>query len=136
MYVLVLGGLALLVLAAWLRQAAPAESKSELGDALRRRPEETPRIAELDKLEREIYMGSARSFDFHYRFRPVVREIAAAKLERRGLRLDSGTDAVRAVLGEELWELARPDREGPRDRQAAGPGVEEIRRTVDRLETL
>jgi hypothetical protein len=135
-YVLVLGGLALMALMAWLRKAAPASPHSELDEALDRKRDDPTRIAELDRLEREVYMGAARAFDFHYRFRPVVREIAAARLERRGLRLDTGTDAVQSLLGDELWELVRPERDPPSNRQAAGPGVEEIRNTVERLERI
>jgi hypothetical protein len=135
-YVLALGGLAILVLVSWLREIVPSKGQSELEDALGHRPAQPPRIAELDRLEREIYMGAARSFDLHYRLRPVIREIAGGKLERRGLSLDSGSDTVRGLLGDELWELVRPDREAPWDRQSAGAGVDEIRRTVERLERL
>lgn len=120
----------------WWRDVAPLEGKSELEEALDREPPEPPRIAELDRLEREIYMGAARAFDHHYRLRPVVREIALGRLERRGLRLDSGSDAVREVLGEELWELARPDREPPVDRHGPGPGLADVRETIEQLERL
>ncbi|MDQ2981263.1 MAG: hypothetical protein M3R26_02930 [Actinomycetota bacterium] len=135
-YVLVLGGMALLALISSLREVAPVQRASEFEQALDQHPPDPPRIAELDRLEREVYMGSARSFDLHYRLRPVIREIAAGRLERRGLRLDSASEAVRAMLGENLWELARPDREPPVDRQAAGPGVADVRRTVEELERL
>jgi len=135
-YILVLGLMALLAAMSWLREAAPLAARSELEDALRREPPEPPRIAELDRLEREVYMGAARAFDLHYRLRPVVREIAAGRLERRGLRLDSGSDAVRERLGEKLWELTRPDREPPRNRQGPGPGLNDVRQTIEELERL
>jgi hypothetical protein len=135
-YILVLGLMALLAVMSWLREVAPLVRKSALEEALRRDPPEPPRIAELDRLEREVYMGAARAFDLHYRLRPVVREIAAGRLERRGLRLDSGSDAVRERLGEGLWELTRPDREPPRNRQGAGPGLDDVRQTIEELEHL
>jgi hypothetical protein len=135
-YILVLGLIALLAVTSWLREVAPPAGKSPLEKALRPESQEPPRIAELDRLEREVYMGAAQAFDLHYRLRPVVREIAAGRLERRGLRLDSGSDAVRERLGEELWELARPDREPPRNRLGAGPGLEEVARTIEELERL
>jgi hypothetical protein len=135
-YILVLGLIALLAVTSWLREVAPPAGKSELEEALRQEPPGPPRIAELDRLEREVYMGAARAFDLHYRLRPVVREIAAGRLERRGLRLDSGSDAVRERLGEELWELARPDREPPGNRQGPGPGLDEVRLTIEQLEKL
>jgi hypothetical protein len=135
-YILVLGLMALLAVMSWLREVAPPARKSALEEALRRDPPEPPRIAELDRLEREVYMGAARAFDLHYRLRPVVREIAAGRLERRGLRLDSGSDAVRERLGKGLWELTRPDREPPRNRQGAGPGLDDVRQTIEELEHL
>jgi hypothetical protein len=135
-YVLVAGGIVLLALVSALQKVVPPEGESELEEALAVGAPEPPRIAELDRLEREVYMGAARSFDLHYRLRPVVREIAAGRLERRGLRLESGSEDVRELVGEELWELIRPDRGSPSNRQAAGPGVEDVRRTVEQLERI
>jgi hypothetical protein len=135
-YVLVLGGMAVLAVASWLREILPEGSRSELEEALVHSPEEPARIAELDRLEREIYMGAARAFDLYYRLRPVVREIAAGRLEQRGLALDSGSAAVRAALGDELWELVRPDVEPPGDRQAKGPGIDYVRARIESLEAV
>jgi len=135
-YVLILGGLAVLAVASWVREVVPHGSQSALEEALVPSPEEPARIAELDRLEREIYMGAAREFDLHFRLRPVVREIAAGRLEQRGLELDSGSPAVRAALGDELWELVRPDLEAPVDRQAKGPGVEYVRARIEALEAM
>ena len=97
---------------------------------------ELPRVPELDRLQRELSMGATREYDLHYRLRPVVREIAAGRLERRGLSLDSGSAAVRELLGDDLWKLVRPDRKPPQDRQAFGPGLAELRQTVETLERL
>ena len=76
-YVLVLGGMAWLVMVALLRQVAPRERGSRLAAALEPPDVELPRIPELDRLERELYMSASKEFDLHYRLRPVVREIAA-----------------------------------------------------------
>lgn len=135
-YVLVLGAIGLLTMISWLRQLAPREQASRLAAALDPRPPEVPRIPELDRLERELYMSAARDFDLHYRLRPLVREIAVARLERRGLRLDSGSAAVHELLGEDLWALVRPDRPAPSDRLAVGPGLASLRQAVETLESL
>lgn len=135
-YVLILGGMAVLAVTSWLRQTVPESSHSELEDALAPSPAEPVRIAELDRLEREIYMGAARVFDLHYRLRPIFREIAAGRLEQRGLVLDSGSADVRAALGDELWELVRPDVESPAGRQAEGPGVDYVRARIEALEAV
>ena len=130
------GTFGLIVLASEIRRIAPSPSESLLEEALEPEPPEVQPIAELHRLDRELTMGSTRAFDLHYRLRPVLREIAAARLERRGLNLDSGSPAVREALGESLWEVTDPDREPPHDRLAPGPGLEELDRTIARLERL
>ena len=135
-YVLVLGGFALLVVASALGRIAPREGESLLEEALEPEPPETARIAGLERLEREVALASSREFDLHYRLRPVLREIAEARLERRGARLDSASPRARELLGDELWSLTEPDREPPSNRQAPGIGFEELERTVERLERL
>jgi hypothetical protein len=135
-YVLALGGLGLLAMTPALGSIAPRERKSLLEEALEPEPPETVRIAALDRLEREVALAASREFDLHYRLRPVLREIAAARLERRGARLDSDTTRARELLGDELWSLTEPDREPPSNRLAPGIGLEGLERTVGRLERL
>ena len=135
-YVLALGVLALPAMISWLRRIVPPEGASRLAEALEPRAPELPRIPELDRIQRELSMGATREYDLHYRLRPVVREIAVDRLARRGLSLDSGSTAVRELLGPDLWKLVRPDRKPPHDRQAAGPGMSELRQTVEILERL
>lgn len=135
-YVLVLGGLALLVLSTAFGSIAPREDDSPLEAALEPQPPEPARIAELERLEREVALAASREFDLHYRLRPVLREIAESRLERRGVRLDSETPRVRELLGDELFSLTAAGREPPTDRQAPGLGFEELERTVARLERL
>jgi hypothetical protein len=119
-----------------LAEVASPERGSRLAAALEPRAPEALSIPELDRLGRELRLGAAREYDLHYRLRPVVREIALGRLERRGLSLDSGSAAVRELLGDDLWKLVRPDRDPPHDRQASGPGLAELRQTVESLERL
>ena len=135
-FVLVLGGLGLLVLAAELRRLAPSAERSLVEKALEPEPVEERPIVDLLRLERELSMASARQFDLHFRLRPVLRDIAAARLEQRGLDLDSGRPVVQELLGDELFELTAADREPPKNRLAPGPGVEGLDRTIARLERL
>ena len=60
LYVLTLGGMALLAVAAWRGEVVPREKQSKMELALDPQPPELPRIADLDRLERELYMASAR----------------------------------------------------------------------------
>jgi hypothetical protein len=135
-FILVLGAIGLLVLAAELRRLAPTAERSLVEEALEPEPLEERPIADLLRLERALSMASARQFDLHYRLRPILRDVAAAKLEQRGLVLDSGRPVVQELLGDELFELTAPDREPPANRLAPGPDVEGLERTIGRLERL
>jgi DNA helicase HerA-like ATPase len=135
-FVLVLGGFGLLVLASELRRLAPPAGDSLVEAALEPEPVEERPIADLLRLERELSMAAARQFDLHYRLRPILRDIAAAKLEQRGLDIDSGRPAVEELLGDELFELTAAEREPPGDRLAPGLGLDGLDRTISRLERL
>jgi hypothetical protein len=128
--------MALLVFVSWLHDVTPERKESPLEEALERRAAEPDRVAELERLERELYLGAMTAFDLHYRLRPVLREIVEPRLERHGLRLDADDRRVRERLGEELWEIVRPAREAPEDRHAPGPGVARMRRVVEQLEAV
>jgi hypothetical protein len=136
-YVLFVGSLLLLGLVRATRLAGDTGERSGYEQALRRRERARARPRELARLEREVSLATGTAFDLHFRLRPVLREVAAHRLAtRRGLALDAGSPEVRALLGEELWELVRPEREPPADRFAAGLGLVRLRGAVDRLERI
>jgi hypothetical protein len=135
-YLLTLGGLSVLVAVVATRRAFPVESRSALAAALEHEAEPPLRPAELVRLEREATLAVSSAFDLHYWLRPALRTIAEDRLARHGLELDAGGPAVEEVLGEELWELVRPDRAARlrRDEPSLKPGG--LRRVVERLETI
>jgi hypothetical protein len=135
-YILVVGGLALLEVVMATREAYPREARSSLAVALDREPPGPLRPPELERLERELTLGASTAFDLHYRLRPTLRDIAGERLASQGLRLDAGGAAVEQALGEELWELVRPDREPPLRRFASGISPAGARRVIERLEAL
>lgn len=135
-YILVIGGLALFQVVLATREAYPRAARSALAEALDRKPPGPLRPPELERLERELTLGASTAFDLHYRLRPTLREIAGERLASQGLRLDHGGVAVEEALGEELWEIVRPDREPPLRRFASGISPDGARRVIERLEAL
>jgi hypothetical protein len=132
-FILAVGGLALVELVILIREAYPLEERSALLSALEHDEVKPSRPPEVERLERELTMATASSFDLHARLRPVLREIATVRLATRGARLD---DDGEEILGEELWELVRPGRRPPADRHAAGITPEALREAVEELEAL
>jgi hypothetical protein len=137
-WLLALGGVALAAAVAATASALPEPAQSPFDRRRRRRREEEPeRLPQLARIEREVVLATTTAFDAHYRLRPLLREIAEHRLgSRRGLSLDSGSDAVRAALGEDLWELVRPDRERPEHHLARGWTRSQIRAAVEALERI
>lgn len=132
--VLSLGGIAIITLVGLTRRRLAPGERSEYEDALNRPSQRPLRIAERDKLAREVELGTQTAFDLHYRLRPTLVEIARNRLAGRGIPLES--ERARAVLGEEAWDFVRLDREPPRDRHAPGIRTDELDRLVAALEKI
>jgi hypothetical protein len=132
-YLIFLGGLALLGLVVSTGRSGEDAAESPfaaVGRPRRRRPPAV--LPELDRLGRELSLGTQSAFDYHVRLRPVLYEIAEARLAARGRRLEE----AEGLLGPEAWELIRPDRLPPTDRHAAGADPAAVRRFVDALEKI
>ena len=130
-WLLVVLGLALIAFLALVEAAYP-RTASPFDASLVRRPKPPQRPAPLVRLEREVSMAGSAAFDVHFRLRPTVIELATELLSaRRGIDLRSDPDAARAVLGEDVWALVRPDLAAPTDRHA--PGIDEA--AADRVLT-
>ena len=91
--------------------------------------------AQLVRLAHIVEWSNASGLDAHNRLRPVLVEIAEARLARRGLRLDRDVTEARRLLGPTAWELVRPDR-APRNRDAPGIAQRELEQILDALEAL
>ncbi len=136
-YILVLTAIAAAALTRAAVSAAGPQPVSELERALGPRREERGRPPELVRVEREITLGSANAGHLHVRLLPVLRDAAAARLAaRHGIDLERRPEGARRLLGEDVWELVRPDRPEPADRGAPGLGLARLRHTIDTLEAL
>jgi hypothetical protein len=136
-FVLVVGAMATLTAVLAARRAYPVTRGSAIADALKEESREAVAPPELERTERVLTMATSASFDLHFRLRPMLREVAEQRLaDRHSLVLDSGGERVHALLGEELWEVVRPDRGAPRRRFGPGVEPEELAGMIDRLESL
>jgi hypothetical protein len=136
-YLLFVGGLALVLLVVMTARALPQAGRSRLELALNRPRGKPARPPALLTLERRVLLATETAFEVHYRLRPTLREIAAYRLStHRGLDLDHDLAAAEAALGPEAWELVRPDRPAPPDRLAKGKPLAELRAAVDALERI
>ncbi len=135
-YVIVLGALVLAPLTR-LAQLDDELSESIFERALRASKDPPLRPPELVRIERELMVGLETAGGLHTRLVPLLRDAAAARLgAKRRIDLVRQPDAARAALGDDVWELVRPDRPAPPAR--TGPGIEakRLRALLDTLENI
>lgn len=100
------------------------------------RPKPAEPVPDLERDERTVSFSSWLASDYHFRLRPVLREIAGDRLAvRRAVDLHREPEAARRCLGEPAWEAVRPVPE-PSDRYAKGPSLSEIGEVISALEAL
>lgn len=135
-YLVALAAIVMLMLVRTAQALLPERQPSLFESALRATQAPAPAIGELS-LERDVELGRVNAFHFYTRVRPVLREIAAARLKRRyGVDLDREPGRARELLGTSAWETVRPDAEPPADRLGRGPSVASLRTVVDELERV
>jgi hypothetical protein len=132
-YVLALAAIALAAVTRILAADSWRDRSSHFEHALARKPAEPTRPPELVRVEREITFGMSSAGHLHTRLLPLLRDAAAARL---GIDFDLHPDRARIALGDETWELLRPDRPAPAERNAAGLPLRRVRSVVDQLEQL
>jgi hypothetical protein len=134
-WLVVVLSIALAVALDWLGRAVPRQ-RSGFDAAFAPAAQTWARPASLSRVEREVTLATGTAFDVHYRLRPIVRELAAGLLLRRGVDLERNPTRAETLLGARIWELARPDRPAPEDRTAPGSPIAAVAVVVDDLERL
>jgi hypothetical protein len=99
-------------------------------------PPRSQPVGQLESVAHALDSAEASSFELHNTLRPIVREIAAARLARHGLSLERQPERARALLGAQAWDLVRPDREAPARGSGRGCSRDELRAIVDSLEAI
>jgi hypothetical protein len=132
-----LGALAAWLLLRRLGAAVPVQRVSRFDRAVLARPPRAARSREWQQLERTVVFSEQRELDLYVRLRPILRDVAAVRLSRaHGIDLDRNPEAAAEVLGPEAWDVVRPDREPPADRQAPGPGLAAVTRAIAAVERI
>ena len=126
-YVLALAAIAIVALVRQLGARGEYQPQSLFEHALSRKPEQPTRPPELVRIEREITLGTTSAGHLHVRLLPILREAASARL---------GSRLTREQLGDDAWELLRPDRPEPIDRNAPSISVRRVGSIVTTLERL
>ena len=126
-YVLVLATIAIVELLRTLGAGSDGPVHSPFERALSRTQEAPGRPPELVRVERELTLGTSSAGHLHNRLIPLLRDAAVARL---------GRDFSRERVGDDAWELLRPDRPEPEDRNAPGASLRHVRSVVATLEQL
>ena len=92
--------------------------------------------AQLVRVERIVEWAGSSAVDAHARLRPVLVEIAEVRLAQLGVRLDRDIAEAHRLLGPKAWDLLRPDRPPPEDRDASGIAPRDLEEILDALEAL
>jgi hypothetical protein len=120
-----------------LLQALYPRVPSPFDGSLRRHQPPAERPGSLSRLEREVSMAGSAAFDVHFRLRPVIQELATELLSsRRGIDLERDPEQAHAALGDDVWELVRPDRPQPTERHGSGIDEARLGRVVTALERV
>jgi hypothetical protein len=133
-YALILCATAIVLVLLALRRAYPGETpvpRSASGSVQRTVP------PDLERIEHDVALAVAGSFDLHYRLVPRLRALAAGLLSaRRNVSLEKSPEEARAIVGDEAWELVRPGREAPQERLGKGIAASDLSRIAGSLEGI
>lgn len=136
-YVLALAAIAASALVRRLARRSDDFTPSRFEHAIAWKPDPPSRPPELVRIERDLVLGTTNAGHLHARLLPILREAAAARLGARyQVDLARRPEVARTLLGDEAWELVRPDREPPPDLYGPGLSLRAVRRVVERLESL
>ncbi len=98
---------------------------------------EPARPGQLVAHERLLVMARTSALQVHAYLRPILVEIATQRLVANGQALDRMSDVTgRRILGDDLWEIVRPDRPFPEHRHGPGVTAPNLEAMLDVLERL
>ena len=105
--------------------------------ALRRPRPQVSQPEELRRMDSELVLGSAEADYANRRLLPLLRSVASARIAARyGFELERRPEAARELLGDDVWELVRPDRPEPENRHGPGVPRQQIVAVIEKVESL
>ena len=102
----------------------------------RRTDDPSVALASMRTIDTTLRMATATAFGVEFMLRPLVRDIAASRLERdHGIDLASDPDRARTAIGDHLWQVLHP---AEPYREPGDPGIpfREIEAAVEDLERI
>ena len=130
-----LSAIAFVVLLVMLFDRGDTDAEPAFDAAVRTTAAPPPEEPASLKSARWLVVNASTAGGLHFRVRPVFIDLTEARLrERHGM--DLAHPGARAVLGEALWAIVRPDARAPENRMAPGLSPSMLRPILDRLETL
>jgi hypothetical protein len=100
-------------------------------------PRELTAPSEPARIRFEVGAATHRSMELHHQLRRRLRRLAADRLAAdHGIDMDAEPEASHALLGEEAWDLLRPDLTPPSDRFGPGMPIEALTSIVTAVEDL
>jgi hypothetical protein len=95
------------------------------------------RPLQLDRVDRDVVLGAVAYVWARHGLLPRLQSVAAARLAARGgIDLARSPQAARDLLGEDAWDVVRPDRPEPADPYMEGVSLEQVEVVLVRLESL
>jgi hypothetical protein len=135
LYVLFLGAVILFALVRVTAEDGP-QRKSAL-DRVQGERRAAGRLPELARIEREVFLATARELRRVRQLNSLLRDIARHQLwTRRGIDLDREPDRARDVLGNDAWDVIAPDATSPEDDVVPPLELARLRSVVDTLERV
>jgi hypothetical protein len=136
-WLVIVAALVLVALIRESRERGGPVPPSRFEQALRKRKPATGQPEELVRMERELLLGIADADHAHRQLLPLLRATASARLAaRHGLEPGRRAELERELLGEEVWQLLRPDRPEPADRHGPGLAQEQVVAVIEKVESL
>ena len=136
-WLVIVAALVLVALIRESRERGGPVPASRFEQALRKPKPQRAQPEELLRMEREILLGIADADQAHRKLLPLLRATASARLAaRHGLEPGRRPELERERLGDEVWDLVRPDRPQPADRHGPGLREEQVVAVIEKVESL